>query len=532
MPSGPEIRWSSSWTISSGGGDVGAAVEQRCGLVSPRNRRELVGRRDDQRRSVAVDVLVHDVDGQAVLGTRRTRRGSGSASAAGLSRSQYCQGPSARAAPRARVQLDGVRLLDRLARCGVGRWPRAPRRACSVSRPCRPRGRSRSASRRVARRLARICSQHADQQGRAIELLDREQPQRVAHQHRDAVAGLVAEPPEEDGERDEPEVGLRLAAARREPEEVGDLAVLVTRVDDPAQAQEDERELERSPLVRTLHVGLGRRLSRRAASPRAHAGSTSRGSRAGTRPTRPGRRARGSRRGCDRASRGKARDVRSAISRRSGGSRDAADSFSAIHEPYSSKSSCSSRTSSSLGASASRLNDSTSERISGLLSASRKSVVRDESRLDPDGVVGAGLGIPVDRAPVSRGERPCVAIQQPVGAQIGVVDLDRSADVSLDEDGHAVRRLGDKRRLEESVAVSLARFRGPRVDERQRHGDGACLVGAVGSERTAPSLRRARSCGPASVRRHAGAPARSPAGGASIACPPRSPRGRTARRKR
>ena len=64
---------------------------------------------------------------------------------------------------------------------------------------------------------------------------------------RHAVAArAVSQPPEEERERDQAEVGLRLAAAGRKPEQVGSLAVLVVGVDDARQAQQDEGELERA----------------------------------------------------------------------------------------------------------------------------------------------------------------------------------------------------------------------------------------------------------------------------------------------
>ena len=72
--------------------------------------------------------------------------------------------------------------------------------------------------------------QRADEPGGARELVEREQPQRVAHDHADAgaraalLAGM-AQPAQHDRERGEAEVGLGLAAAGREEQQVDDLAV-------------------------------------------------------------------------------------------------------------------------------------------------------------------------------------------------------------------------------------------------------------------------------------------------------------------
>ena len=76
----------------------------------------------------------------------------------------------------------------------------------------------------------------ADQRGRALELLGGEQPQRVAHQHRDARlaaarvgAGVdgVLQPPDRERVRGQPEVGLGLAAAGREEQQVDLVTVLM-----------------------------------------------------------------------------------------------------------------------------------------------------------------------------------------------------------------------------------------------------------------------------------------------------------------
>ena len=65
----------------------------------------------------------------------------------------------------------------------------------------------------------------------ALELLGSEQAQRVAHDHRDASPAVAAtdvalQPAHSEHVGDEPEVGLRLAAAGREEEQVGEPLVV------------------------------------------------------------------------------------------------------------------------------------------------------------------------------------------------------------------------------------------------------------------------------------------------------------------
>ena len=56
--------------------------------------------------------------------------------------------------------------------------------------------------------------QGADQGGRAAELVERQEPERVTHQHADARAGnaRIAQTPQQQGEGRKPEIGFRLAA--------------------------------------------------------------------------------------------------------------------------------------------------------------------------------------------------------------------------------------------------------------------------------------------------------------------------------
>ena len=95
VPSGPEIRCSSSWMIRSGGGsgvgqllpDAGVArhrrshrvvpiraTEQRATRADPRQARELVDRGDHEARHPPVDRLVDRDDRQRVLALERARQ--------------------------------------------------------------------------------------------------------------------------------------------------------------------------------------------------------------------------------------------------------------------------------------------------------------------------------------------------------------------------------------------------------------------------------------------------------------------------
>ena len=71
--------------------------------------------------------------------------------------------------------------------------------------------------------------QGADQRRGAAELVERQQPQRVAHQHAQPGRGDagIAQPAEDQREGGQAEVRLGLAAAGREEQQVDDLAVVV-----------------------------------------------------------------------------------------------------------------------------------------------------------------------------------------------------------------------------------------------------------------------------------------------------------------
>ncbi len=110
-----------------------------------------------------------------------------------------------------------------------------------------------------------------DQRRGPLELLERQEPQRVPHQHGDAVlAGTPFDRPLQPAQAErvggQAQVRFGLAAARGEPEQVGHrlgrlAAFGVIELRDPRQVQEDERKLERIPgaVLRDVddpHVGL------------------------------------------------------------------------------------------------------------------------------------------------------------------------------------------------------------------------------------------------------------------------------------
>ena len=104
----------------------------------------------------------------------------------------------------------------------------------------------------------------ADQGRGPLELLEREQPKRVPHQHRNAgLAGPLPhdalEPPQAHHERRQTQVRLRLAAAGREPQQVGNrvgpvAAVLVVQVARARQVQQNEGDLEWAPTAVLGHI--------------------------------------------------------------------------------------------------------------------------------------------------------------------------------------------------------------------------------------------------------------------------------------
>ena len=86
--------------------------------------------------------------------------------------------------------------------------------------------------RRPASRLAAHQFQRADDAGGARKLVEGQQPQRVAHQDGDARAeeAGIGDPAMRDRPGGEAEIGLGLAAAGREEQQIDDLAVGMQRV--------------------------------------------------------------------------------------------------------------------------------------------------------------------------------------------------------------------------------------------------------------------------------------------------------------
>ncbi|CAM5455854.1 hypothetical protein SFUMM280S_07415 [Streptomyces fumanus] len=99
-------------------------------------------------------------------------------------------------------------------------------------------------------RVATHALHGAEQDRGPLELLEGEQPQRVAHEDGDAPAvGTLADAAQEGGQGDQTEISLRLATAGGEPEQVGDLPVVVLRIVDAGHAEQHESDLEGAPVA-------------------------------------------------------------------------------------------------------------------------------------------------------------------------------------------------------------------------------------------------------------------------------------------
>jgi hypothetical protein len=113
----------------------------------------------------------------------------------------------------------------------------------------------------------------ADQRGGTLELLDGEQPQRVAHEYGDPGLRVVPArrwltPPHRQRERGEAEIGLGLAATGREPQQVRERArpvapLGVRRHGERRQVEQHEGELERPPATVSRFIYARRRLVER-----------------------------------------------------------------------------------------------------------------------------------------------------------------------------------------------------------------------------------------------------------------------------
>jgi hypothetical protein len=115
--------------------------------------------------------------------------------------------------------------------------------------------------------LQRLLAKHlagAQQRGRPLELLQGEQPQRVPHQHGNALAAVqprdgALEASQRHRVDGKAQVGLGLAATGREPQQVDqpvDAAPRVGRVAHTWQVEQEERQLERPPAPVTDLVDL------------------------------------------------------------------------------------------------------------------------------------------------------------------------------------------------------------------------------------------------------------------------------------
>ena len=126
----------------------------------------------------------------------------------------------------------------------------------------------------------------ADEGGGALKLLQGEQPQRVAHQHRHArvtgiAADLALQASNRQRESGHTQIGFGLAAARGKPQQIsqgrrGVAAIRMRRIDEAGQVEQHESQLEGIPRALARHIDPRQidragRLSRFARIARAHA---------------------------------------------------------------------------------------------------------------------------------------------------------------------------------------------------------------------------------------------------------------------
>ena len=120
-------------------------------------------------------------------------------------------------------------------------------------------------SQTVPRRITAQILHRTNQTGRALELLGGEHPQRVAHEDIGAVAArraaaLHQQALMEHVERHHGEVGLRLAAAGGEPDEVHDFPVRRTAVTHAVERHQEKGDLERTPRAQATGVLVATRV--------------------------------------------------------------------------------------------------------------------------------------------------------------------------------------------------------------------------------------------------------------------------------
>ena len=272
MPSGPAIRCSSSWMTRSGRGErrrqpppmrrFGGAVEAvRIGAISPaeegarlphpRQRGELVDGRDEERGQPPVEGLVHPDDRQGTVAAEV-------ALPVGADDAQLVRMIGVRQqVERLRLELapaPGTVLERDRRRVAVGVLlepghlrPRRVRTTVALPAQDVRRGRLPHPEADLERpravppaRLAPLHLQRADQPRRPRELVERQQPQRVAHDDADAGAGQpvvagMAQAPQHHRHRGEPQVRLGLPPAGREEQHVRGLAVRVLRIGEPVR---------------------------------------------------------------------------------------------------------------------------------------------------------------------------------------------------------------------------------------------------------------------------------------------------------
>lgn len=141
------------------------------------------------------------------------------------------------------------------ASCRLG-YPRAPPSRIRKRVPCRATTNPDADAKRLAPPLLRVAAANGsagtDECRRALKLLHRQKPQRVAHDDADARAcvhsvTVAAQATKRERERREPEVRFRLPAASGEPREVDEAAVGARLVSDAEDVQQDEPHLEWAP---------------------------------------------------------------------------------------------------------------------------------------------------------------------------------------------------------------------------------------------------------------------------------------------
>lgn len=249
------------------------AAEEHPGLGAPRHHGKLVHRRHQKRRQLPVHLLVDKHERQALLGVALGalpevaraevaaehlhvgRRALRRDERRGVGRELEAAPGAVREGQRRRRRLAVALLLpggDALAHFGerVGGGGAAhpqPHAEAHV-----PEARGVGAAQRLQRAHQRRC---------ALKLVEREEPQGVAQDHRHPVAAVGARSPaqttQHQREGDHPEVGLGLAATRREEDELYPLAVDVRRVVEARHVEQQKGELEEPPARRRVLVALG-----------------------------------------------------------------------------------------------------------------------------------------------------------------------------------------------------------------------------------------------------------------------------------